>query len=395
MNKLLYISTGVPEEEVTWLRERQINFSSNALLPISVFHGNVLKGLAESYDEVEALSGVPIDHHGYSISRYKAKVMQCDKVRYTIPGFINRPGVKQLTVIMKLWWHILKWYAKNKRHNCNIMIDGTFYTGLIAMAFASFFVKARIGAILVDDYGFMDPAENTKAQKLYYKLLKRVDRFVFVTEHLQERVNRDHKRYMIMEGLVNATHVEEASHNVENYCVYAGGLQKIYGVDRLVDAFHATDLPYSLHLYGNGDLLDYIREVAETDPRIEYKGIVPHAQLLQIERNAKLLVNPRPVHGQLDTRFNFPSKLMEFMQSGRPVITTKLLGIPAEYEGKMFFFEDDSVEKIKEGIENILSMDETCLAEFGAAAKSYVNENKNERAAGKRIFALMNEEEKW
>ena len=52
------------------------------------------------------------------------------------------------------------------------------------------------------------------------------------------------------------------------------------------------------------------------------------------------------------------------------------------------------MEKIKEGIENILSMDETCLAEFGAAAKSYVNENKNERAAGKRIFALMNEEEK-
>lgn len=393
MNKLLYISTGVPEAEVNRLREKQVDFESNSLLPISVFHGNMLSGLAESYDEVEALSGVPISRRNYNIARYETKKIKCGKILYHIPGFINYPGIKQLTVILKIWWNIIKWYRKNKDHHCSIIIDGAFYTGLISLALASGFVKAQVGAILVDNYPFMDPSEKTLSQKVYYKLLKKVDRFAFVTEYLQQRINRDGKPYIIVEGLVNGVHAAEAPEAVEDYCVYAGGLYRIYGVDKLVDAFHEMQVPYSLHLYGNGDVIDYIQEVSKTDPRIEYKGLLSHDQLLQVERSAKLLINPRPVHGELDTRFNFPSKLMEYMQSGRPVITTKLLGIPEEYNGKMFFFEDDTKPMLKEGLEKVLKMDEAYLASFGEAAKRYVDENKNNRAVGKKIFSLMNAEE--
>ena len=157
-----------------------------------------------------------------------------------------------------------------------------------------------------------------------------------------------------------------------------------------MDAFHQTELPYSLHLYGNGDTVDYIQEVGRKDPRIVYKGIVSHDQLLEIERSAKLLINPRPVYGKLDTRFNFPSKLMEFMQSGRPVITTKLLGIPKEYENYMYFFESDTTQQIKADIERVLSQNESDLICFAHAAREYVNKNKNSVAAGKRIFSLMN-----
>ena len=109
-----------------------------------------------------------------------------------------------------------------------------------------------------------------------------------------------------------------------------------------------------------------------------------------MERRAKLLINPRPVRGKLDTRFNFPSKLMEYMQSGRPVITTKLLGIPEEYEQKMYFFEDDTTEAIKQGIEKILELDEQVLKAFGEQARDYVNENKNNVEVGRKIFCLMN-----
>jgi glycosyltransferase involved in cell wall biosynthesis len=256
------------------------------------------------------------------------------------------------------------------------------------------FIKAKVGAILVDYYNYMDPVRTSMSQKVYYKLLKNVDSFAFVTEHLQKLVNCDEKDYIIVEGLVSGVAKEQAPAAVENYCVYAGGLQKRYGVGNLVDAFHEMDLPYTLHLYGNGNMIDYIREVAAKDPRIEYKGIVSHDELLQIERGAKLLINPRPVYGELDTRFNFPSKLMEYMQSGRPVITTKLLGIPEEYEGKMFFFENDTTDALKEGIRKVLAMEEAELAAFGKAAKQHVDENKNNVAVGRRLFNLMNGEER-
>ena len=392
MKKLLYISTGIPEEEVNRLREKQIQFTANALLPISVFHGNILSGLAENYDEVEALCGVPINRHQYNISRYKTKHIQCGKVQYHIPGFLNRPKIKQLTTCVKIWWNILKWYQKNKNHDCDIIIDGSFYTGLISLAMASGFIHARVGAILVDYYGFMEPKKEKLSQKIYYKLLKHVDRFVFVTEYLQKQVNCDGKKYIIVEGLVNTTHTAENAVTVGDSCVYAGSLYRIYGVDRLIDAFHATQLPYSLHLYGNGDMIDYIQEVAQKDPRIVYKGVISHEQLLQVERGAKLLVNPRPVYGELDTRFNFPSKLMEYMQSGRPVITTRLLGIPQEYDDKMFYFEDDTTSMIQAGLEKVLMMEESELAAFGEAAKHFVNENKNNKSVGKKIMELMQAE---
>lgn len=390
MNKLLYISTGIPKEEVDRLREKQYDFSSNALLPISVFHGNILSGLAGAYDEVCALSGVPIGHHNYKVLHYVGRQIQHENIRYVIPGFLNLPGIKQLTTVVKLWWHIFRWCIANRKHNCHILIDGTFYTGLLPLWLTSRFSRVKTGAILVDYYPFMNPAENSLSAKFYRRMLRCIDRFVFVTDHLEKLVNREHKDFMIMEGLVASSVPQSDTESVGDYCVYAGGLHEIYGVRNLVDAFHRSSLSYSLHLYGNGELVNYIHEVGQQDPRIIYKGIVPHDALLEIERSAKLLINPRPVYGKLDTRFNFPSKLMEYMQSGRPVITTKLLGIPEEYREYMYFFDGDTVEDILRGVENTLALDEKELATFSKKAQAYVNENKNCMAIGTKLFTLMN-----
>lgn len=392
MDKLLYISTSVPKEEVERLQQKQHNFASNALLPISVFHGNILSGLCQVYDEVCALSGVPIDRKNYKILRYRSQKTQSGKVRYIIPGFFNVPVVKQLTVMAKLCLHIIRWCRKNKEHNCNIVIDGTFYSGLISLWLASGLIKAKTCAIIVDHYSFMDPSRQRLSQKLYYHFIKGIGHFVFVTEHLQKLVNGAGKKYMIMEGLVSPEQPRRED-TVGGYCLYAGGLHEIYGVKNLVDAFHESDIHHHLHLYGNGDLVEYIQQIAREDERIEYKGVVPHDRLLEIERGAKLLINPRPVNGKLDTRYNFPSKLMEYMQSGRPVITTRLLGIPEEYDGYMYFFEDDTKQKLGQGIRQVLSEDEACLGAFGSRARKYVNENKNSRVIAKKIFRLMNGEE--
>lgn len=78
------------------------------------------------------------------------------------------------------------------------------------------------------------------------------------------------------------------------------------------------------------------------------------------------------------------------MQSGRPVITTRLLGIPKEYDSYMYFFADDSEQGILDGIQRILSKDEAELAAFGQNARQYVNTYKNNTAVGQKIFTMMN-----
>lgn len=393
MDKLLYISTGIPKEEADELRKKQIDFSSNALLPISVFHGNILKGLSNSYDEVEALCGVPISRRHFNLCSYRGKKIQKGNIRYTIPGFLNIPVIKQMTTIAQLYWNSVKWCVKNRKHNCHIIIDGTFFTGLVALSAVRQFMNVKIGAILVDYYSFMEPDGRTLSQKWFYKMMKNVDRFVFVTDYLQQVVNCENKPFVIMEGLVSGQLENTAFGSIGNYCIYAGGLHEIYGVKTLVDAFHESSIPYEIHFYGNGEVVSYIEAVEKIDPRIKYMGIVSHDALLKLEQGAKLLVNPRPVRGKLDTRYNFPSKLMEYMQSGRPVITTKLLGIPGDYDDCMFFFEDDTKEGIRQGLERVLAMDEVELQAFGQHAQSYVNENKNNIIQGQSIRRLMDLED--
>ena len=390
MNKLLYISTGLPEEEVKKIQKKQCNFASNAIMPISVFHRNIVLGHTKVYDEVQALCGVPISYKYYKILRYKSKRIEKDGVKYVIPGFLNISGIKQITVIIKLFFHIVSWLAKNKKHNTNVIIDGSFYTGLVPLWLASKLFNIKSAAILVDYYAFMHPKQTTLAQKFYYKMLKSIKCFAFVTKQLEAEVNVDKKDYMIMEGLVHISPEDGTKKEVEDYCMYAGGLHQMYGLKDLVDAVHESSIPYSLHLYGNGDTIEYIQEISKIDARIQYKGVVSHDELLEIEQRAKLLVNPRPVHGKLDTRFNFPSKLMEFMQSGRPVITTRLLGIPEDYEQRMYFFEGDTKEELKKGLERVLSIDEKELAAFGNDAKKYINDNKNNVARSRQMFEMLN-----
>ena len=44
---------------------------------------------------------------------------------------------------------------------------------------------------------------------------------------------------------------------------------------------------------GVGDCEEIIREAAQKDPRIEFFGQLPREQVLQMQKNATVLINPR------------------------------------------------------------------------------------------------------
>jgi len=53
-------------------------------------------------------------------------------------------------------------------------------------------------------------------------------------------------------------------------------------------------------------------------------------------------------------RYSFPSKLIEYMASATPVLTTRLPGIPPEYEPYVYWIEDDSVEGIEHSLRAVM-----------------------------------------
>ena len=99
-------------------------------------------------------------------------------------------------------------------------------------------------------------------------------------------------------------------------------------------------------------------------------------------------MNPRPTTEEF-TKYSFPSKNMEYMVSGTPLLTTRLPGMPKEYYPYVFLIEDETIDGYAKALADALSRTEDELVNFGQKAKKFVLENKNYIIQTRRIIELI------
>jgi glycosyltransferase involved in cell wall biosynthesis len=126
--------------------------------------------------------------------------------------------------------------------------------------------------------------------------------------------------------------------------LYAGQLKAKYGLELLLQAFlRLEDQSLRLLILGKGDYEENIRQASLKDPRIVFKGYCPQGEIKKLLNAATVLINPRPTN-QSFTQYSFPSKTIEYMVSGRPVISTRLPGIPDDYFPYLYVLENETPE---------------------------------------------------
>ncbi|MDD3382093.1 MAG: glycosyltransferase [Bacilli bacterium] len=240
--------------------------------------------------------------------------------------------------------------------------------------------------------GFMAKLKNKLEYSYYNKILKLSTHYVFLTEQMNEKLNLSCKPYCIIEGLVDSSSEEKSplkANNGKKICLYSGALNRKYGVDTLIKAFMEDELKaYELHLYGNGDLESSLVQITKDYKNIKYFGIVANDYVVKMQRQATVLINPRPTKEDF-TKYSFPSKNIEYMLSARPVVTTKLPGMPDEYLDFVYLIEDESVVGIVNKIIEILKLDDVELDSKGIKAREFVLKNKNNIVQTKRIIEML------
>lgn len=107
-----------------------------------------------------------------------------------------------------------------------------------------------------------------------------------------------------------------------------------------------------------------------------------------VEIAATLLVNPRPTDAEY-TKYSFPSKNMEYMASGTPVLTTKLPGMPPDHLPHVYLIEDETADGIANVLGDLLTRDASELHEKGRAAKAFILEEKNNVSQAKKLLGLL------
>ncbi len=224
------------------------------------------------------------------------------------------------------------------------------------------------------------------------KLNKQFDGYICFAKPQMEHLNKE-KPFVVMEGFMDTSLLDsiEASENHPNRIIYAGGLMYRYGIKELVDGFIKADIPKAeLYIYGKGEAEEYI--MGKEESRVYYGGCLSREDVIAEEKGAFLLVNPRPTDDEY-SKCSFPSKLMEYMASGTPVLTSRLGCIGEEYFDKMNFIDEVTVDGVADALKKCFENKDN-LYERAKVAAEYIKEFKNVNHQAKVIIDFIDSKRK-
>jgi len=223
------------------------------------------------------------------------------------------------------------------------------------------------------------------------ELVRESDSIVSITQYFLDYFDKP-IRNVVVEGMVNPSimDIDAGSEAHENKVVlYTGTLLRIYGVMNLVDAFEKANVSGSeLWICGSGETAEEIKARSVKNPSIKFLGLLPSDVAWRKQREATVLVNPRTSDGEY-TKYSFPSKTLEYLLSGRPVIVNRLPGFPDEYGQYCIFPKDETVESLAECIKSVLSMSEEERSEIGKKGREFVIKEKNAQKQVSRIIDML------
>lgn len=362
----------------------------SVMRPDQKYHGLLIKGLSSNGADVKCFSGLPVNRELTKKILIREKDETENGVYYHYISTLNFPVLRRITVFFGSFFGVLK---TKKRADTFVICDCLNVANAYGMALAARLKKIPVVTIVTD---IPDTMYSGVAKKIANSFFKLVDGFVLLTDAMNDRVNMKNKPYIVLEGHIDAampkpgTAPEANTETDIKKIIYAGKVEKSYGIDRLVEGFILANIRNSqLIIYGDGDYAEKLKELCKKHNNVEYMGVRKNLEVANAEQSADLLVNPMPAACEY-AKYSFPLKNMEYMASGTPVMTTKLPGMPKEYYPYVYLIEDETPAGICGALRSVFSLPLSERLKKGSSAQKFVLENKsNIKQAGKIIDFLI------
>ena len=367
------------------------------------FENALIKGLLENNVELTVVSAESIATYPKGnrlILKERKDTLNAGCTSNILPA-INLPFFKQNGHAERAKKHLMKWLKTNKDESEKCVLVYEIYPAVVKrMQKLCARYHCKIFAVITDIPSTMFTYTQSKSilkhlfsgayRKSAIKLQGKFDGYIYLTEAMSEEVAPG-KPYTVVETIADTSvfdAVGTPEKSVPPAVMYAGALYKKYGVDLIVDSFERVKTNCELWLFGSGDYEEEIKKRAQRNTRIKFFGRVSRQEVLMYEKKASLLLNIRSDE-DVYTRYSFPSKMVEYLLSGTPLLTTKLSGIPVEYYDYCYFTTTRNPLKIAEQIDGILH--DINHGTLGEKAKHYVEECKGSYAQASRIVHFLKE----
>jgi glycosyltransferase involved in cell wall biosynthesis len=159
-------------------------------------------------------------------------------------------------------------------------------------------------------------------------------------------------------GGVRAENIEVPSDLVnqrEKSVVYSGVYDEGYGgLERLFEIFAAVATPGCRFVLTGKDAKGNLKKYLRKEARATYAGFVSQDELQSIHAAATVFVNPRPSEAS-ENRMTFPSKLLEYLSYGKPIVSTWTEGLSPEYREVLLIPQENTPEAFARLIDEALN----------------------------------------
>lgn len=364
---------------------------------------SIVNGLHDCDDVVvDCISVVPISRTNYPETYYRGCEEDVNGIHFQYVSFVNVPIIKNISAAISMKSAVKKYYEKHKNDYISVLADSL----TIEVSKSALWLQkqgVQIAAIVTDIpliaetmgsrgglHGLYSEIYGKKANAL----LLQYDKYILLSEHMNEVVNlKKHKPYMIMEcivdeGLFDGVECRQKDGQGRPVVMYAGKFYRECGVIELAKA--ASDLKdvCDVWLYGgHGDCNEELERIAKKNDNLKIHGIVPLKDILQLEKECTLLINPRFAEEEF-SKYSFPSKTAEYMLSGTPVLMYKLPSLPDEYLPYVYLAQEPNLSL---SIRNTLNRPNDELEMKGREASAFIRDKKNKKYQTERIIKFLNQ----
>jgi glycosyltransferase involved in cell wall biosynthesis len=321
-------------------------------------------------------------------------------LRISLVPFLNVTPFKQLTIGVATALLLIQWAWHHRGRTrviltYNLTVPPGAFTWLAAKL-----VGAKTAVALYD----IEVPGQTVPNSFWYRLdfwlqrwlIPRFDAHVTVTDCVMRDFAPD-KNYLRLEGGISQETLdqfpEQRDEVPDNFTIVAAGLlNETNGIPEILAAFSLLQGDfYRLIIAGDGPLRKLVEDAANNDQRIQYMGYLQFADVLELYKKASVLVCMRMTK-KLNTKYFFPSKLMEYLASGVPVVSTCTNHLEEEFGEFLYLLRNETPEGLAELIRQISCIDPGERRKLGQKARAFMAANKTWDAQGQSLAAYLSQE---
>ena len=80
---------------------------------------------------------------------------------------------------------------------------------------------------------------------------------------------------------------------------------------------------------------------------------------------------------------------MEYMASGTPALTTRIPGIPKDYEPHLYFIDEETIDGVARALQAVFAHTEEELFAKGLAAREFILKTRNNVIQAEKILDML------